>query len=109
MFKICYIIGTRPEAVKCAPPILAMMGDTRFSPSLISTGQHAEMFYSARSIFDIAPDIDLKVMRSQQTLTGVTERILAGLSELSLIRDMDAIIAICATRPRYVPSWITCQ
>jgi len=92
MLKIGYVIGTRPEAVKCAPPILAMIDDERFAPSLITTGQHAEMFYSALDIFGIKPEADLKVMRSQQTLTGVTERILAGLSDLPLIHEMDAIV-----------------
>lgn len=92
MLRIGYVIGTRPEVIKCAPPILAMEKDARFEPFLVSTGQHAEMFHSALDIFGIAPAADLKVMRPQQTLSGITERILSGLSELPLMRDLDAII-----------------
>jgi UDP-N-acetylglucosamine 2-epimerase len=92
MINICYVIGTRPEAVKCAPPFLSMMEDTRFSPQIVATGQHAEMFYSALDIFRIKPAADLKVMRPQQTLSGITERILSGLSNLPLMRKLDAII-----------------
>ncbi|BCQ26870.1 UDP-N-acetylglucosamine 2-epimerase (non-hydrolyzing) [Caballeronia sp. NK8] len=92
MLKIGYVIGTRPEAVKCAPPILAMENDARFEPLLVSTGQHAEMLYSALDIFGIVPAADLKVMRPEQTLSGVTERILHGLAELPLMCELDAII-----------------
>lgn len=92
MLKIGYVIGTRPEAVKCAPPILAMAKDARFEPVLISTGQHSEMLYSALEVFGIVPTADLKVMRPEQTLSGVTERILSGLSQLPLMRDLDAIV-----------------
>ncbi|WP_280529112.1 non-hydrolyzing UDP-N-acetylglucosamine 2-epimerase [Burkholderia perseverans] len=92
MLKVGYVIGTRPEAVKCAIPFMAMESDARFEPFLISTGQHAEMLYSALDVFGITPVADLKVMQPEQTITGITERILSGLSKLPLMRELDAIV-----------------
>ncbi|GAA2784411.1 non-hydrolyzing UDP-N-acetylglucosamine 2-epimerase [Saccharopolyspora taberi] len=80
MRSIALVLGTRPEAIKCAPVVHALRADPRFDLTLISTGQHREMLYEALSIFDLEPDIDLEVMRAKQTPTQVTYRSLEGLS-----------------------------
>jgi UDP-N-acetylglucosamine 2-epimerase (non-hydrolysing) len=75
-----FVLGTRPEAVKLAPVILAAKKDPRFSARLVSTGQHEEMLSSFLSLFELRPDYDLKVMRPGQDLTSLTSRILGELS-----------------------------
>ncbi|CDH21780.1 putative UDP-N-acetylglucosamine 2-epimerase [Xenorhabdus bovienii str. kraussei Quebec] len=92
MLKLGFVIGTRPEAIKCALPIIEMRKDERFDPVLISTGQHNEMLHSTLSVFGITADADLKVMRERQTISGVTHRILDGLSKLPVMQEIDAIV-----------------
>ncbi|OTA17919.1 UDP-N-acetylglucosamine 2-epimerase [Xenorhabdus vietnamensis] len=92
MLKIGFVIGTRPEAIKCAIPIIKMRQDERFDPIIISTGQHDEMLHSTLSVFGITADIDLKVMRERQTISGVTHRILDELSKVPVIQEIDAIV-----------------
>ncbi|CDG87512.1 FG-GAP repeat protein [Xenorhabdus bovienii] len=50
MLKLGFVIGTRPETIKCALPIIEIRKDERFDPILISTGQHDEMLYSTLSV-----------------------------------------------------------
>ena len=47
--KIDCVIGTRPEAIKMAPVILALMTDTRFQVRVVATGQHTDMLDQALS------------------------------------------------------------
>lgn len=47
-----------------------------FEPIIISTGQHREMLDSALQIFGLQPQVDLQVMSKEQTLHGLTARVL---------------------------------
>jgi len=78
--KTAVIFGTRPDAVKMAPLVLAMRADSRFHCVVCVTGQHREMLDQALSVFKITPDIDLDIMDSGQTLEDVTSRVLYGVS-----------------------------
>lgn len=69
--KTLFVFGTRPEAIKLAPIILAMRADRRFQPTVCLTGQHREMLDAALEIFDIKADIDLALMRPNQTLNQI--------------------------------------
>ncbi len=80
MRKVAVIIGTRPEAIKCAPVIRALRDDPRFTPVVLSTGQHRQMLDETLGAFGIQPDHDLQVMAAKQTLSQVTHRALDGLS-----------------------------
>jgi UDP-N-acetylglucosamine 2-epimerase (non-hydrolysing) len=92
MKTIGIVFGTRPEAVKFAPIIHALLQDSRFRPVLISTGQHREMLDSTLEEFGITPDIELRVMRDQQTLSQVTHRILEGLCSGDHMEGLDAVM-----------------
>ncbi|GAB6064066.1 UDP-N-acetylglucosamine 2-epimerase (non-hydrolyzing) [Deferrisoma palaeochoriense] len=80
--------GTRPEAVKMAPIILALRKlPDEFEVTVCSTGQHRAMLDQAFADFDIYPDIDLQVMEPNQTLARLTQRLLAGIDDvLSTLR-----------------------
>lgn len=82
MAKICVVIGTRPEAIKMAPLVKALKefkSGSHFQVSLCVTGQHRSMLDQVLNFFDLKPDYDLNVMKSGQSLTDVTARIIQGL------------------------------
>jgi UDP-N-acetylglucosamine 2-epimerase (non-hydrolysing) len=55
-FNIALIAGTRPEAIKMAPLMLAARGHSALRLQLIATGQHDRLFNQALACFGIAPD-----------------------------------------------------
>ncbi len=72
MPKLSVIFGTRPEAIKLAPVILALRGDARFVCDVCVTAQHRQMLDQVLDAFAIAPDADLDLMVPDQTLAGLT-------------------------------------
>lgn len=77
--RILSIFGTRPEAIKMAPVVLALRDDPRFEGLVCTTGQHLEMLDQVNGLFGIAPDRELRVMREGQGLTHITTAVLEGL------------------------------
>ena len=73
--KILSILGTRPEAIKFAPVLRAMEADERIESLVCVTGQHKEMLQQMLNQFQITPDINLEVMRPNQTLHTLTAAI----------------------------------
>lgn len=80
--KVMIVFGTRPEAVKLAPIILALAESEQFVPFVAVTAQHREMLDQVTGLFGITPDADLDIMRPRQTLAEITTRALGGLDEL---------------------------
>jgi UDP-N-acetylglucosamine 2-epimerase (non-hydrolysing) len=74
--RTLFTFGTRPEAIKLAPLILQMRARRDFRPIVCVTGQHREMLDHILNGFGIKPNYDLRVMRPNQSLAGVTEKIL---------------------------------
>ncbi|MEZ4963565.1 MAG: UDP-N-acetylglucosamine 2-epimerase (non-hydrolyzing) [Saprospiraceae bacterium] len=62
MKKILIVIGTRPEAIKMAPVLLALKDDPLFTTHLCITGQHEELVLEVLDFFQIHPDSNLGVM-----------------------------------------------
>ncbi|WP_421856357.1 non-hydrolyzing UDP-N-acetylglucosamine 2-epimerase [Marinomonas sp.] len=79
MKKVLSVFGTRPEAIKMAPLVHALRKDDRFESKICVTAQHREMLDQVLELFDIKPDYDLNIMKSEQTLNEVTTRILLEL------------------------------
>ncbi|MBK93959.1 MAG: UDP-N-acetylglucosamine 2-epimerase (non-hydrolyzing) [Rickettsiales bacterium] len=82
MKKILTVFGTRPEAIKMAPLVLALEADSRFDSKVCVTAQHREMLDHVLELFEIKPDFDLDIMKSGQTLNDVTTLILKGLKPI---------------------------
>jgi UDP-N-acetylglucosamine 2-epimerase (non-hydrolysing) len=80
--KVAVVLGTRPEAIKLAPVITCLQGDSRFAPILICTGQHRQMVDQVLRWFQLRADYDLQIMRPQQSLTEITCHSLLGLEPL---------------------------
>ena len=71
---ISIIFGTRPEAIKLAPVILALKKTRGIRCRVCVTAQHRHMLDQVLDIFGIVPDVDLNLMKKNQTLAGFTAR-----------------------------------
>jgi UDP-N-acetylglucosamine 2-epimerase (non-hydrolysing) len=80
--RVLSVFGTRPEAIKMAPLVLALAGDRRFEAKVCITGQHREMLRQVLSLFAIAPDFDLDIMKPGQSLSGITSAVLSGMEQV---------------------------
>lgn len=76
---ILVVFGTRPEAIKLFPVIRALKRDPAFDVTVCVTAQHRQMLDQVLDLADIDPDIDLNVMRPNQTLPELTGRIVQGM------------------------------
>jgi UDP-N-acetylglucosamine 2-epimerase (non-hydrolysing) len=77
--NILVFMGTRPEAVKLAPVVAALRSTKGFRCTVVATGQHKEMFRQVTETFGFTVDADLDVMRPDQTLAGLTARLMDGI------------------------------
>lgn len=82
MKKILTVFGTRPEAIKMAPLVKALAGESQFESRVCVTAQHREMLDQVLELFEITPDYDLNIMQPGQDLFDVTSRILLGIREV---------------------------
>jgi len=91
--KVMTVFGTRPEAIKMAPIILAMQQQPdKFTPITVVTAQHREMLDQVLDIFHIKPDYDLNIMRPNQTLSGITTRVLNQLDDILTTAAPDIVL-----------------
>lgn len=74
MKKVSLIFGTRPEAIKLCPLILAMKEHPDFEPHVCVTAQHREMLDQVLEVFGVIPDVDLALMQANQALAALTSR-----------------------------------
>jgi UDP-N-acetylglucosamine 2-epimerase (non-hydrolysing) len=87
------VFGTRPEAIKLAPVIFELkQRPDEFETVLISTAQHRHMLDQVLDIFDIHPDVDLDLMIHNQTLSGITCRVLQAMDATLEQRRIDCLM-----------------
>jgi len=80
--RIAIVIGTRPEAIKMAPVIQALKKRAQlFDTVVISTAQHRQMLDQVFSLFEIIPDIDLDIMRPNQSLNELAAHVLSSMDK----------------------------
>jgi len=81
--KILLIFGTRPEAIKMAPLVKEFQKHSNtFDTKVCVTALHREMLDQVLDLFGIRPDYDLNIMKSGQTLSEVTSRIVKKLQPI---------------------------
>ncbi|MBY0573179.1 MAG: UDP-N-acetylglucosamine 2-epimerase (non-hydrolyzing) [Undibacterium sp.] len=90
--KILCVVGTRPEAIKMAPVILALQNQSWAKVRVLATAQHRQMLDQVLHFFDIEADIDLNIMRPNQSLTTLTGRMLLDLDEVLLAEKPDVVL-----------------
>ena len=80
--KVMTVFGTRPEAIKMAPLALELKKYDNIESIVCVTAQHRQMLDQVLEIFGITPDYDLDIMKTRQSLIGITTRVLEGLDEV---------------------------
>lgn len=78
--QIACVVGTRPEAIKMAPVILALRQSDWASCHVLATAQHRGLLDQALDPFGIVPDIDLDLMTPGQSMPDLCGRMLPALS-----------------------------
>jgi UDP-N-acetylglucosamine 2-epimerase (non-hydrolysing) len=79
--KISIIFGTRPEAIKLAPVIIALRKSKLFDINVCVTAQHRQMLDQVLELFNIKPDRDLNIMRANQSLALLTSNTISALDK----------------------------
>ena len=69
--NVLILIGTRPEAIKMFPLVLALRRSHRFAPVVVTTGQHQDLVQPILELVGIEPDTDLGVGRPGLTLNDL--------------------------------------
>lgn len=82
MKKVLMVFGTRPEAIKMCPLVKELRNDEGIKLRVCITGQHREMLSQVLEAFHINPDYDLAIMKENQSLFDITERVLTGMQDV---------------------------
>ncbi|HEX6304639.1 MAG TPA: UDP-N-acetylglucosamine 2-epimerase (non-hydrolyzing) [Anaerolineales bacterium] len=77
--RVLSIFGTRPEAVKMAPVVQALERTQGVESLVCVTAQHREMLDQVLDLFGIVPDLDLNLMKPDQSLAEVSAAIFVHL------------------------------
>ena len=77
--KLIIVVGTRPEAIKMAPVVRRLREEPGCEVVLCATAQHREMLDQVLSLFALEPDIDLDLMRPDQTINELAGRVFSSL------------------------------
>ncbi len=92
--RVLTIFGTRPEAIKMAPVVQALQNCPQVETKVCVTAQHRQMLDQVLNIFKITPDIDLNLMRPDQSLAELTS---------AIFTDLDPVLEV------YRPDWTLVQ
>ena len=93
MIKVLSIFGTRPEAIKMAPIVreLGNYPDSVTSKTCV-TAQHRRMLDQVLELFEIVPDYDLNLMKTDQSPTLVVSQILSKLESILKKENPDWVL-----------------
>jgi UDP-N-acetylglucosamine 2-epimerase (non-hydrolysing) len=106
--RVLSIFGTRPEAVKMAPVVKQLAQTPGIESSVCVTAQHREMLDQVLHLFDIRADVDLNLMRPNQTLAGLSADVFTHIDPV--LRDIkpdwvlvqgDTTTVMCASLAAY--------
>lgn len=93
MKRYMVLYGTRPEAIKLCPLILALRRQPWVQLQVVSSGQHRDMPRSVLRYFGVTPDVDLGLMQRGQTPAAFTQRLMAAL--MPLLTDATTAPDVC--------------
>lgn len=93
IIKVCAVVGTRPEAIKMAPIILALKNESWCVVQVLATAQHREMMDQVFSLFRLRADKALDIMSANQTLPELTSRLIVALDQAIGVMKPNVILA----------------
>jgi len=79
---ILVVLGTRPEAIKLLPVVQALRAEPGLAVQVVATGQHREMVDQILGPFGLVPDVDLDIMRPDQTINDIVSRVVPRIDKL---------------------------
>jgi UDP-N-acetylglucosamine 2-epimerase (non-hydrolysing) len=100
--RILSIFGTRPEAIKMAPVVSALAATPEVESRVCVTAQHREMLDQVLELYEIEPHHDLDVMRANQTLPELTQKLLGRLDHVLADEKPDAVLVQGDTTSAFV-------
>ncbi|MBN2559420.1 MAG: UDP-N-acetylglucosamine 2-epimerase (non-hydrolyzing) [Phycisphaerae bacterium] len=105
--RVCCVVGTRPEAIKMAPVVLALRDTDWAETRVLAAAQHREMLDHVLDLFGIVPDVDLNVMREDQTLPELTARLTTALNDALRAEQPDMVLSQGDTTTVFITA-LTC-
>lgn len=90
--KVMTVFGTRPEAIKMAPLVKELESRAEIESIVCVTAQHRQMLDQVMNFFEITPDYDLDIMKSGQTLSDITTRVMKGIEETIQVAKPDIVL-----------------
>ncbi len=93
MVKVLFVFGTRPEAIKLAPVIMAMKKDPDLEPVVVLTAQHRNLLDQVLSTFSISVNQDLNIMKENQDLMDITVESLKGLNSI-MVNEKPVMVVV---------------
>ena len=93
-YRIVFVFGTRPEAIKLFPLIKELKKRKIFVCILINTGQHKEMIKQISNTPEIRNSINFKLnlMKKNQSLSKLTSKITSELEDIYNLIIPNAVI-----------------
>ena len=93
-YRIAFVFGTRPEAVKLFPLIKKLKENKNFICIIINTGQHKEMIQEILDSLnmDNIIDFNLNLMKNNQSLVKLTSGIMTELEKIYSFINPNAVV-----------------
>jgi UDP-N-acetylglucosamine 2-epimerase (non-hydrolysing) len=86
------VLGTRPEAIKLMPVIAALKARPSLKVTVCATAQHRDLLDHVLQIAGIQPEIDLDLMRADQSLDSLASRLMGDLGPVLREAKPDRVI-----------------
>jgi UDP-N-acetylglucosamine 2-epimerase (non-hydrolysing) len=90
---VACVIGTRPEAIKMAPVVLALKAAPWARCVVVATAQHRDLLDQMLKRLRVAVDHDLNLMMDGQTSTGLLARMIPALDEIFAREQPNMVLA----------------
>ncbi len=93
-YRIVFVYGTRPEAIKLFPLIKQLKENKKFVCITINTGQHKEMIQQILNSLKMENTVDfnLNLMKNNQSLSQLTSKIISELEKIYNLLNPNAVI-----------------
>ncbi len=89
--KVLVLFGTRPEAIKLAP-VIHELEKRSFETLVVSSSQHKHLLEPFLQTLEIGVDVDLAVMKRNQSPNDVCSRVMAKLDRILVSEEPDLIL-----------------